>query len=78
MRSAGEAGAEDLAAVAYVRRMRRMNLAGSRTGASAVASSAPTSLTDSASSSGLAAFGLNWADKTFGSGLTSLTKGRCF
>lgn len=69
-----EAGADDLPAVAYVRRMRRMNLAGGRT-AAAAAAAAPAALAGSASSSGLAAFGLNWADKTFGSGLTSLTKG---
>lgn len=37
VRFAGEVGAEDLAAVADVRCMRRMNLAGSCTAASAVA-----------------------------------------
>lgn len=73
LRAAG--GSEDLSAVAYVRRMRRMNLAGGRATAVPPPSSTPPTLSDSASSSGLAAFGLHWADKTFGSGLTSLTKG---
>lgn len=50
--------------------MRRMNLAGAR------APAAPSPLPAVASEGGsLAAFGLNWADKTFGQGLTSLTKG---
>lgn len=46
-----------------------MNLAGSR---AAAAPSAPTA----PAADGLAAsWGLNWADKTFGQGLSSLTKG---
>jgi len=67
-RHAGEAGA-DMAALAYVRRMRRMNLTGKATAGQPVA--AASSLGD-----GLGAtWGLNWADKTFGQGLSSLTKG---
>lgn len=63
---AGEAGA-DMAALAYVRRMRRMNLTGKAT----AGQPATASLGD-----GLGAtWGLNWADKTFGQGLSSLTKG---
>ena len=58
-----------MSALAYVRRMRRMNL----TGKAAVAShaSAASLVGDGIS----AAWGLNWADKTFGQGLSSLTKG---
>jgi hypothetical protein len=64
-----EAAGADLAALAYVRRMRRMNLAGSRAAAAPSAPAAPAA-------DGLAAsWGLNWADKTFGQGLSSLTKG---
>ena len=58
-----------MAALAYVRRMRRMNLTGKATTAGQPATAA--SLGD-----GLGAtWGLNWADKTFGQGLSSLTKG---
>ena len=64
--SSGEAGA-DMAALAYVRRMRRMNLTGKAT----AGQPAPASLGDGLG----AAWGLNWADKTFGQGLSSLTKG---
>ena len=60
-----------MAALAYVRRMRRMNL----TGKSASAATAPSpSVSDGISS----AWGINWADKTFGQGLSSLTKGAHF
>ena len=46
-----------------------MNLAGSRAAAAPSAPAAPAA-------DGLAAsWGLNWADKTFGQGLSSLTKG---
>lgn len=55
-------------ALAYVRRMRRMNL----TGKSASAHMAPAASVGDGIS---AAWGLNWADKTFGQGLWSLTKG---
>lgn len=59
-----------MAALAYVRRMRRMNLAGARTAAAAPPAAA------AGGAEGLAAsWGLNWADKTFGQGLSSLTKG---
>ncbi len=58
-----------MAALAYVRRMRRMNLTGKATAGQPAA--AASSLGD-----GLGAtWGLNWADKTFGQGLSSLTKG---
>ena len=64
-----EVAGADLAALAYVWRMRRMNLAGSRAAAAPSAPAAPAA-------DGLAAsWGLNWADKTFGQGLSSLTKG---
>ena len=56
-----------MAALAYVRRMRRMNLTGKAT----AGQPAPASLGDGLG----AAWGLNWADKTFGQGLSSLTKG---
>lgn len=65
--SAGDAGAH-MEALAYVRRMRRMNL----TGKSASAHMAPAASVGDGIS---AAWGLNWADKTFGQGLSSLTKG---
>ena len=60
-----------MAALMYVRRMRRMNLAGNRAPAAAPASAA-------GAAEGLAAtLGLNWDSyKTFGQGLTSLTKGQ--
>ena len=57
-----------MAALAYVRRMRRMNLTGKATAGQQPASA---SLGDGLG----AAWGLNWADKTFGQGLSSLTKG---
>ncbi len=56
-----------MAALAYVRRMRRMNLTGKAT----AGQPATASLGDGLG----AAWGLNWADKTFGQGLSSLTKG---
>ena len=56
-----------MAALAYVRRMRRMNL----TGKSSAAIAPSPSVGDGIS----AAWGINWADKTFGQGLSSLTKG---
>ena len=63
----------DLAALAYVRRMRRMNLTG-RGDAPAAPAAGPSGLAGLAGQSHL----LNWADKTFGQGLTSLTKGETF
>ena len=56
-----------MAALAYVRRMRRMNLTGKAT----AGQPASASLGDGLGT----AWGLNWADKTFGQGLSSLTKG---
>ena len=60
----------DLAALAYVRRMLRMNLMG-RADPLAASPAGPSALAGLAGQSHL----LNWADKTFGQGLTSLTKG---
>ena len=68
----------DASALAYVRRMRRLNLtgraaaAGDGTGPGGVSSSSSSTLAGLAGQSHL----LNWADKTFGQGLTSLTKGK--
>lgn len=67
-----EAAGADLSALAYVRRMRRMNLAGSR------AAAAPAPPAGGAADGLAASWGLNWADKTFGQGLSSLTKGALF
>ena len=61
----------DLAALAYVRRMRRMNLMGRADASGASPAGQPSALAGLAGQSHL----LNWADKTFGQGLTSLTKG---
>ena len=67
----------DASALAYVRRMRRLNLtgraaaAGDGAGPGGVSSSGGSTLAGLAGQSHL----LNWADKTFGQGLTSLTKG---
>lgn len=61
-----------MAALAYVRRMRRMNLTGkmsSQPSQSALGDGLAGTLGSSQSHI------LNWADKTFGQGLSSLTKG---
>ncbi|KAK9822559.1 hypothetical protein WJX74_004630 [Apatococcus lobatus] len=66
-----EAAGADLSAWTYALRMRRMNLMGRSQGVAPVASSSASSL------EGLGGFGSvsGWADKAFGQGLSSITKG---
>jgi len=79
------AAGADPAALAYVRRMRRMNLTG-RSAAGAAGGGGGGGADGPAGGGGGAAGGalaglagqshlLSWADKTFGQGLSSLTKG---
>jgi len=79
------AAGADPAALAYVRRMRRMNLTG-RSAAGAAGGGGGAGADGAAGGGGGAAGGalaglagqshlLSWADKTFGQGLSSLTKG---
>ncbi|EIE26993.1 SM/Sec1-family protein [Coccomyxa subellipsoidea C-169] len=65
------AAGADTSALAYVRRMRRLNLTGRAGGATATGAAGDGALAGLAGQSHL----LNWADKTFGQGLSSLTKG---
>ncbi|KAK9915015.1 hypothetical protein WJX75_003656 [Coccomyxa subellipsoidea] len=65
------AAGADTSALAYVRRMRRLNLTGRTGGGAAAGPAGDGALAGLAGQSHL----LNWADKTFGQGLSSLTKG---
>jgi hypothetical protein len=69
--SALTAAGADVSALAYVRRMRRMNLTGRGAAATPASTGGDGALAGLAGQSHL----LNWADKTFGQGLSSLTKG---
>ena len=70
-----QAAGADVSALAYVRRMRRMKLTGRAAGAGAAdGAGAPASSSALAGLAGQSHL-LNWADKTFGQGLSSLTKG---
>lgn len=69
-----KAAGADVSALAYVRRMRRMNLTGRAGGAADGAGAAASSGGALAGLAGQSHL-LNWADKTFGQGLSSLTKG---
>ena len=68
----------DASALAYVRRMRRLNLTGRA--AAAADGMGAVSTSNSSTLAGLAGQNhlLTWADKTFGQGLSSLTKGALY